>query len=416
MQSLEFMTSPQANSYFSLIRNQFGLLAIGFIALFSGNLGQSFFIGLFQSDIAHSLNLSAGEFGAVYAALTMASGFLVLHFGQKLDWIAPRRYALLVLTALLAGVILLTTSPWLIPALIGLGLVRLCGQGLMTHFGSTLAGREFTINRGRALGLVSLGMPLGEIILAPVIALLLGWLSWQQIWWAVAAVIFLIWLMLLLLAKWPEAPEIKRDSSGNKIKGPNPMLEKRFWLIIPLTMALPVTLTGIFIFQSQMTLDLNATTTAYALGLTAMGIARFPGALLGGRWIDELGVSLLASLYLAPFAFAIILAVLVGGNAGVLILMIGAGISLGMSSPVVDSLLVVLWGREHLGRVRSVKSAFMVFSTGLAPAVLGFLIDGGVQFEAILLGMLIFMFAGWLLAQAPIREAEKINHHSLKQD
>ncbi|WP_292358089.1 MULTISPECIES: MFS transporter [unclassified Methylophaga] len=410
------MTSPQANSYFSLIRNQFGLLAIGFIALFSGNLGQSFFIGLFQSDIAHSLNLSAGEFGAVYAALTMASGFLVLHFGQKLDWIAPRRYALLVLTALLAGVILLTTSPWLIPALIGLGLVRLCGQGLMTHFGSTLAGREFTINRGRALGLVSLGMPLGEIILAPVIALLLGWLSWQQIWWAVAAVIFLIWLMLLLLAKWPEAPEIKRDSSGNKIKGPNPMLEKRFWLIIPLTMALPVTLTGIFIFQSQMTLDLNATTTAYALGLTAMGIARFPGALLGGRWIDELGVSLLARLYLAPFAFAIILAVLVGGNAGVLILMIGAGISLGMSSPVVDSLLVVLWGREHLGRVRSVKSAFMVFSTGLAPAVLGFLIDGGVQFEAILLGMLIFMFAGWLLAQAPIREAEKINHHSLKQD
>ncbi|MDX1749775.1 MAG: MFS transporter [Methylophaga sp.] len=401
------MTSPQANSYLSLIRNQFGLLAIGFIALFTGNLGQSFFIGLFQSDIANSLNLSAGEFGAVYAALTMASGFLVLHFGQKLDWIAPRRYALLVLTALLAGVILLTTSPWLIPALLGLGLVRLCGQGLMTHFGSTLAGREFTINRGRALGLVSLGMPLGEIILAPVIALLIGWLSWQQIWWAVAVVIFLIWLMLLLLAKWPEAPEIKRDSSGNKIKGPNPMLEKRFWLIIPLTMALPVTLTGIFIFQSQMTLDLNATTTAYALGLTAMGIARFPGALLGGRWIDELGVSFLARLYLAPFAVAIILAVLVGGNAGVLILMIGAGISLGMSSPVVDSLLVVLWGREHLGRVRSVKSAFMVFSTGLAPALLGFLIDGGVQFEVILLGMLTFMILGWLLALSPIREAQK---------
>ena len=401
------MTTPQANSYFSLIRNQFGLLAIGFIALFTGNLGQSFFIGLFQSDIANSLNLSAGEFGAVYAALTMISGFLVLHYGQKLDWIAPRRYALLVLTALLTGVILLTTSPWLIPAVIGLGLVRLCGQGLMTHFGSTLAGREFTVNRGRALGLVSLGMPLGEIILAPVIALLIGWLSWQQIWWAVAAVIFLIWIVLLFMAPWPEAPEIKRDSSGNQIKGPNPLLEKRFWLIIPLTMALPVTLTGIFIFQAQMTLDLNATTTTYALGLTAMGVARFPGALLGGRWIDELGVSLLARIYLMPFALAIILAVIVGGNAGVLILMIGAGISLGMSSPVVDSLLVVLWGREHLGRVRSVKSALMVFSTGLAPAVLGFLIDGGVQFEAILLGMLTFMILGWLLALSPIREAQK---------
>jgi len=401
------MNSPQTNSYFSLIRNQFGLLAIGFVALFTGNLGQSFFIGLFQSDIANSLNLSAGEFGAVYAALTMISGFLVLHYGQKLDWIAPRRYALLVLTALFTGVILLTTSPWLIPAVIGLGLVRLCGQGLMTHFGSTLAGREFTLNRGRALGLVSLGMPLGEIILAPVIALLIGWLSWQQIWWGVAAVIFLLWVVLLFMAPWPDAPEIKRDSSGNKIQGPNPMLEKRFWLIIPLTMALPVTLTGIFIFQAQMTMDLNATTTAYALGLTAMGIARFPGSLLGGRWVDEWGVALLARLYLIPFAFSIILAVLIGGNAGILILMIGAGISLGMSSPVVDSLLVVLWGREHLGRVRSVKSALMVFSTGLAPAVLGFLIDGGIQFETILVGMLVFMAVGWCMALAPIREAEK---------
>ena len=407
----KIMSTPPAKTYFSLIRNQFGLLAIGFIALFTGNLGQSFFIGLFQSDIADSLNLTTGEFGAVYAALTMASGFLVLHFGQKLDWIAPRRYALLVLTALMTGVILLTTSPWLIPAVIGLGLVRLCGQGLMTHFGSTLAGREFTVNRGRALGLVSLGMPLGEIILAPIIAVLIGWLSWQAIWWAVATVIFLIWLVLLLIPRWPDAPEIKRDQHGKKIPGPNPMREKRFWLIIPLTMALPVTLTGIFIYQAQMTSDLTATTTAYALGLTMMGLARFPGALLGGRWIDELGVALLARVYLLPFALAIILSVLVGGNTGVLMLMIGAGISLGMSSPVVDSLLVVIWGRENLGRVRSVKSAFMVFSTGLAPAVLGFLIEGGVSFKSILLGMLVFMFLGWLLALAPIRQAEKISSH-----
>ena len=208
------------------------------------------------------------------------------------------------------------------------------------------------------------------------------------------------------------APEIARDASGNKIKGPSPLREWRFWQIIPLTMALPVTLTGIFIYQAQMTTDLQATTTVYALGLTAMGIARFPGALMGGRWVDEWGVALLARLYLVPFAIAIIAAVLIGGNAGVLILMIGAGISLGMSSPVVDSLLVILWGREHLGRVRSVKSALMVFSTGLAPAVLGFLIDDGVSFAAILMGMLIFMLLGWLLAQGQIKLAG--DHHQQK--
>lgn len=399
-------------SYWSLIREHFGLLAVSFIALFTGNLGQSFFIGLFQQDIAQSLGLSAGEFGGVYAVITMLSGFLVMHFGAKLDWIAPRRYALLVLSALLSGVLLLTLSPWLLTAIIGLGLVRLCGQGLMTHFGSTLAGREFTVNRGRALGLVSLGMPFGEILLPPLLAILIGWLSWQQIWWAVALLISVLWLLLILFAPWPPAPEIQRDASGNKIKGPSPLREWRFWQIIPLTMALPVTLTGIFIYQAQMTTDLQATTTVYALGLTAMGIARFPGALMGGRWVDEWGVAMLARLYLVPFALAIIAAVFIGGNAGVLILMIGAGISLGMSSPVVDSLLVILWGREHLGRVRSVKSALMVFSTGLAPAVLGFLIDDGVSFAAILMGMLIFMLLGWLLAQGQIKLAG--DHHQQK--
>lgn len=401
------MANDAKTGYWPLIRKHFGLLAISFIALFTGNLGQSFFIGLFQQDIAQSLNLSAGEFGGAYAAITMVSGFLVMHFGAKLDWIPPRRYALLVLTALLIGVALLTLSPWLITAVIGLGLVRLCGQGLMTHFGSTLAGREFTINRGRALGLVSLGMPFGEILLPPLLAILIGWLSWQQIWWVVVLLIALLWLLLLLFATWPAAPAIQRDASGNKIQGPNPLREWRFWQIIPLTMALPVTLTGIFIYQAQMTSDLNATTTAYALGLAAMGIARFPGSLMGGRWVDEWGVALLARVYLLPFALAIIAAVIIGGNIGILILMIGAGISLGMSSPVVDSLLVVLWGREHLGKVRSVKSAMMVFSTGLAPALLGFLIDDGVSFAGILLGMLVFMLVGWLLAQEQIRLAAR---------
>lgn len=401
------MDNESKSGYWLLIRQHFGLLAISFIALFSGNLGQSFFIGLFQQDIAQSLNLSAGEFGSVYAGITMVSGFLVMHFGAKLDWIAPRRYAFLVLTALLTGVALLTLSTWLITAILGLGLVRLCGQGLMTHFGSTLAGREFTFNRGRALGLVSLGMPFGEILLPPLLAILIGWLSWQQIWWAVALLIALMWLLLFIFSPWPVAPVIQRDASGNKIQGPNPLREWRFWQIIPLTMALPVTLTGIFIYQAQMTSDLNATTTAYALGLMAMGLARFPGSLMGGRWIDEWGVSLLARVYLLPFALAIIAAIIVGGSAGVLILMIGAGISLGMSSPVVDSLLVVLWGRQHLGRVRSVKSALMVFSTGVAPAILGFLIDDGISFIAILIGMLVFMLFGWLLAQRQIALAGK---------
>jgi hypothetical protein len=46
-----------------------------------------------------------------------------------------------------------------------------------------------------------------------------------------------------------------------------------------------------------------------------------------------------------------------------------------------------------------------VFSTGLAPAFLGFMIDAGVKFQSILVGMLVLLIVFWIMAQAPIREA-----------
>lgn len=70
------MSSNSPQTYLSLIRNNLGLLAVAFFAVFTGNLGQSFFIGLFQVPISQHLNLSASEFGNIYAAITIAGGFL----------------------------------------------------------------------------------------------------------------------------------------------------------------------------------------------------------------------------------------------------------------------------------------------------------------------------------------------------
>jgi hypothetical protein len=81
-----------------------------------------------------------------------------------------------------------------------------------------------------------------------------------------------------------------------------------------------------------------------------------------------------------------------------------------MSSPIGDSILVRLWGKAYLGQVRSLKSAFLVFSTGVAPAILGYLIDAEVSFQAILLGMFVFLVSAWLLALRPINEA-KLHPH-----
>jgi predicted MFS family arabinose efflux permease len=281
--------------------------------------------------------------------------------------------------------------------------VRLCGQGLFTHLGNTLAGREFTIARGRALGLVSLGVPMGEMLLPPLVALVLLVLGWQALWWSFIGVLLLAWLALMILLPWPVAPAARPDRS-QRHNGPRPLRERRFWRLLPLLMTLPITMTGIFIYQAQMTSDFGASLTTYALALTAMGAARLPGALLAGRWVDQVGPQRIARLFILPFALALVLALTIGGDIGIWLLLIGGGLTMGMQEPVVNSLLVSLWGGENLGRVRSTLSACMVFATGIAPALLGFLIDWDISFQRILLGALAGLVLAWLLSLKTLAE------------
>jgi len=384
--------------YRTLLRDHRGLLGIAFLAMFTSSLGQSFFIGLFQAPLAARLELTAGEFGTAYALVTLVAGFAMLRFGPFIDWVSPRRFALVVLGMLLVGVTLLTLSPWWLGGLLGLGLVRLCGQGMMTHLGNTLAGREFVSLRGRALGLAGMGIMLGETLLPPLMAALLVWLGWRELWWLFVLVLALLWVPLLGRVRWPAAPGV-RPARGERRRGPRPFREARFWQLLPLLMILPVTMTGLFIYQAVMTEDLGSSLGVYALALTGMGLAKLPGALLGGRWVDRLGPVRPARLYLLPFAMALVVAITLGGHLGVWALMVGGGLAMGAQESIATSLLVRLWGAEHLGTVRATLSAAMVFSTGIAPAVLGIALDLGASFSMVLMGMLGLLVSGWTLAQ-----------------
>ncbi|UYV20589.1 MFS transporter [Halomonas qaidamensis] len=389
--------------YRTLLRDHRSVLSIAFLAMFSSSLGQSYFIGLFQAPLSDHLGLSVSQFGTAYAVVTLIAGFCMLRFGPSVDWINPRRFAAIILLLLLTGVVLLTLSPWWWLGIVGLGIVRLCGQGMLTHLGNTLAAREFSTMRGRAIGLANLGIPLGEALLPPLVAAALIWSSWQTFWWIMCGTIALPWLWLLMKAPWPSAPGVKPTKLTPH--GPRPFRDKRFWLLLPLLMSLPITMTGLFIYQAQLTEALDSSLAVYALALTGMGFAKLPGALLGGRWIDKLGPVKLARLYLLPYAIAMVMALTIGGNISIWALMVGGGLAMGAQELIASGLLIKLWGAEHLGKVRSALSASMVFSTGIAPAVLGLALGVGVPFYSLLIGMLVFIVVGWLLAQRVLREA-----------
>ena len=106
-------------------------------------------------------------------------------------------------------------------------------------------------------------------------------------------------------------------------------------------------------------------------------------SLLSGQLVDRLGASRLLPFYLLPLALAL-LALAVSNHPGVaLFYMVTAGMTSGASFTVVGAMWAEVYGVAHLGAIRALASALMVFSTALSPAALGWMIDHGVSMEAI---------------------------------
>ena len=148
-----------------IIRSNFKIIIFGFIFTFFSCIGQSFFIGLFNSEIRNELNISHGEFGTVYGIATLCSSLTLIWLGKKIDELKLLNYSLLVISLLFLSAIFFSFINSIIFLLIGIFILRLSGQGLMAHTATTTVSRYFKKTRGRALGITWLGMSLGEFLL-----------------------------------------------------------------------------------------------------------------------------------------------------------------------------------------------------------------------------------------------------------
>jgi len=84
------------------------------------------------------------------------------------------------------------------------------------------------------------------------------------------------------------------------------------------------------------------------------------------------------------------------------VFMVMIGISTGTSSVVSSALWAESYGVAHLGSIRAMASALMVFASALSPAFFGWLIDGGISMEAIAFGSAVYALVASLLTTRPV--------------
>lgn len=107
------------------------------------------------------------------------------------------------------------------------------------------------------------------------------------------------------------------------------------------------------------------------------------GTLVAGPLIDRFGARRLVTLFLTPFAGALLVLALARHPGAAFAFMAGAGLTAGTGLTLLGALWAEMYGVLHLGAIRSLVWALVVCATALAPMLFGQLFDRGVGVAAI---------------------------------
>ena len=382
------------HSYLGFIRRHWALLSFGFVCVFWGNFGQSFFIGWYGDEIKRSLGLSAQTYGAAYSLATLISGLTIMWLGPLIDRWPLRRFVLVVGLGLTAAAIILANTEHVYSLCLGFFCIRLFGQGMLPHAGITTMARYFDRDRGKAISLVTSAVPVGEIVLPLLAVFFIVAVGWQDSWWLVAVSVPMLFaplvITLLRKAQWKDeflaeanSGEGQKPLSGRKIL----LRDARFWMAAPILLAAPFVITAIFIHQDFVLSEKQWSTQWMASSFIVYGVVHWFASVLSGILVDKYSGRQLFKFHVIPLIIALIVVANMQGAWLLILMMILLGTTIGAAGPIIGSMWAEVYGTEILGGVRSAVGAMMVLSTSLSPYFLGWLIDLGVTLQTLFNGL-----------------------------
>jgi len=383
------------------IKRNFRWIFGGFMLTYFSSFGQTYFISASVAEWQAEFGLSHGEFGRIYMFATLASALCLPFIGRLVDVVQAHRMIALVIPALAGAVFLAGYASSLPILIVAIFLLRLFGQGMMTHIALTSTGRWFVAERGRAVSLVVLGHQCGEATIPLAFAALTIAYGYRVGWFAAAIALLIIGLPF---AYWcyrkPRVPHGKlsletttspqvRDWTRKEV-----LSDPIFWVLLTGVLAPAFIGTTIFYHQNYLTALHHWPPPFFAMSLLVMALTTFVCALITGAAIDRLGATKILPYFLLPLGAACFVLAYSGPPITLFIMMVLLGISYGIAATLFGSLWPEIYGLTNLGAVRSVTISAAVLATAAGPGLTGTLIDQGISLPT----QMIFLGAYCLLA------------------
>ena len=375
-----------------IVKSNFKIIIFGFIFTFFSCIGQSFFIGLFNSSIREELNISHGEFGTIYGIATLCSSIALIWLGKKIDDLKLVNYSILVTIFLFIAALFFSFVNGLIFLFVGIFFLRLSGQGLMAHTASTAVSRYFERRRGKALSFIWFGMSLGEFLLPVLIVYLLSLFYWRDLWIFTSIFVLLILPLFSFLtvknisiySRENENSNVKNNFSSVKSWTRKEVLrDLKFYTMLPALLAPAFIITGIVINQSFIVESKGWGVYAIAKAFMLYSLFTVVTLFLSGLLVDKFTSRRLLPFLNIPLLISLITLMLFQNPYSAFIFMGLLGITNGLTNVLLSSLWAEIYGVNHLGSIKALTGSLMVFSTALATAIFGLLIDLGYSIENI---------------------------------
>ena len=330
--------------------------------------------------------LSDGQWGGIYTVGTTLSAISMVWAGVLTDRFRVRVLALGVMLALAGACLAMAAVPNWIALIFVIYALRLTGQGMMSQLGQVAMVRWFEASRGKALSLSSMGFAAGQAFLPVIFVALFASFHWRSLWVLAAVLVLLTIPVILMLLRQERTPQSMADQAqragmkGRHWTRAEMFRSGLFWMIIPLAIGPAAWGTALFFQQVHLTQVKGWALVEFVALMPVYTISAVASTFLSGWAIDRFGVSRVVPVMMLPFAlsFAVLAYADTLWMAGIGLLIFGMG--QGMQSTAPAAFWAEYFGTRHVGSIKAVAAALMVFGSAIGPGVTGLFIDLGVDF------------------------------------
>ena len=367
------------------------VIIFGFIFTFFSSFGQSFFLGLFNAPIRNELGITHGQFGNIYATATICSSVILIWIGKKIDDYRIFYYSFFVIILLFLSSLFFSFINSIYFLAVAIFLMRLSGQGLMSHASTTTISRFFERSRGKALSTIWLGLSTAEFILPVLITYFFLIYSWRTVWQGIAILIILLLPFVIIntiKSVKLDSREVEINSKNKKIKikswrRRDVIKDYRFYIVSLNMLAMPWLATGIFVYQSFISDSKMWAVYTIPKAFMVYSITSIVTLFLSGFLVDKFTGRKLILFMNIPLLLAMFVLFKFNHEFFAYIFLGLVGVSNGLANILGSSTWAEIYGVKYIGSIKALTTALMVFATAFGTAVFGILIDRGFSIEQI---------------------------------